>query len=133
MTHHLTKPIRAIHFMVLAFLMTLGAQVGAANYKVGDVLYCQSEVGAMATARDDWEHRRWKPLQFKFQIASTRIEFGSTGYFKNDQMALTTLSDSYIHATDSMSLFKLMGDGRFVYASGMQFAVNMMTGTCDKF
>jgi hypothetical protein len=45
----------------------------------------------MATAQDDWEHRRWKPLQFKFQIASTRIEFGSTGYFKNDQDGISHL------------------------------------------
>jgi uncharacterized protein YjbI with pentapeptide repeats len=29
MTSHLTKPIRAIHFMVLAFLMTIGSQVSA--------------------------------------------------------------------------------------------------------
>ncbi len=29
MIKHLTKPIRAIHFMVLAFLMTIGAQVSA--------------------------------------------------------------------------------------------------------
>ena len=29
MTKHLTKPIRAIHFMVLAFLMTIGTQVSA--------------------------------------------------------------------------------------------------------
>jgi hypothetical protein len=29
MTHHITKPIRAIHFLVLAFLMTVGTQVGA--------------------------------------------------------------------------------------------------------
>ena len=29
MTKHLTKPIRAIHFMVLAFLMTVGTQVSA--------------------------------------------------------------------------------------------------------
>ena len=116
-----------------AFLMMVGTQATAADYKVGDVLYCQSEVGAMATAQHDWEHRRWKPLQFKFQIARTRIEFGSTGYFKNDQMALITLSDSYIHATDSMSLFKLSSNGRFVYASGTPFGANMMTGTCDKF
>ena len=29
MTAHLTKPIRAIHFLVLAFLMTIGSQVSA--------------------------------------------------------------------------------------------------------
>ena len=29
MTKHLTKPIRAIHFLVLAFLMMIGSQVSA--------------------------------------------------------------------------------------------------------
>ena len=33
MTHHITKPIRAIHFMVLAFLMTLSTQVKAQDRK----------------------------------------------------------------------------------------------------
>jgi hypothetical protein len=37
MIKHITIP--------LAFLMTIGSQVSAADYKVGDVLYCQSEVG----------------------------------------------------------------------------------------
>ena len=31
MTAHLTKPIRAIRFLVLAFLMTIGSQVSAAT------------------------------------------------------------------------------------------------------
>ena len=32
---HLTKPIRAIHFMVLAFLMTIGSHVSA-EFQKGD-------------------------------------------------------------------------------------------------
>ena len=31
MTSHLIKPIRAINFLVLAFLMTIGSQVSAAT------------------------------------------------------------------------------------------------------
>ena len=34
MTKHLTKPIRAIHFMVLAFLMTIGTQGGAEEIRL---------------------------------------------------------------------------------------------------
>ena len=40
---HLTKPIRAIHFMVLAFLMTIGTQVSA------DVRVCKK------TQKEDWK------------------------------------------------------------------------------
>ena len=42
MTKHLTKPIRAIHFMVLAFLMTIGSQVSAAEIsKMGMSFVCE--------------------------------------------------------------------------------------------
>ena len=41
MTHHLTKPIRAIHFMVLAFLMTIGTHVSAAE----TVMMCDGHQG----------------------------------------------------------------------------------------
>ena len=48
MIKHLTKPIRAIHFMVLAFLMTVGTQVSAAT-----VYQCTGTVG------NGYDH--WKP------------------------------------------------------------------------
>ena len=35
MTSHLTKPIQAIHFMGLAFLMTLSAHVSAQDFQKG--------------------------------------------------------------------------------------------------
>ena len=39
MTKHLTKPIRAIHFLVLAFLMAVGTQVSAAEIR----LFCKAD------------------------------------------------------------------------------------------
>ena len=48
MTSRLTKPIWAIHFMVLAFLMTVGTQVSAAT-----VYQCTGTVG------NGYDH--WKP------------------------------------------------------------------------
>tara|TARA_B110000211_G_scaffold98124_1_gene114315 strand:+ start:259 stop:687 length:429 start_codon:yes stop_codon:yes gene_type:complete len=39
MTKHVTKPMRAIHFMVLAFLMTIGTQVSAAE----TVMVCDAQ------------------------------------------------------------------------------------------
>ena len=36
---HITKPMRAIHFMVLAFLMTIGSQVSAAEIR----LFCKAD------------------------------------------------------------------------------------------
>ncbi|MDA7709257.1 sel1 repeat family protein [bacterium] len=51
MTKHLTKPIRAIHFMVLAFLMTLSSSVAAQDFQKGHVAY---EAGDYATAIKEW-------------------------------------------------------------------------------
>ena len=47
MTKRLTKPIRAIHFMVLAFLMTLSSSVMAQNWQKGLDAF---EAGDYATA-----------------------------------------------------------------------------------
>jgi len=41
MTHHITKLIRAVHFLVLAFLMTLSTQVNAAE----TVMVCDAPKG----------------------------------------------------------------------------------------
>ena len=41
MTYHITKPIRAVHFLVLAFLMTIGTQVNAAE----TVMMCDAQQG----------------------------------------------------------------------------------------
>ena len=45
MTKHLTKPIRAIHFLVLAFLMTIGSQVSAQTI-------CETVRGRIAIVTD---------------------------------------------------------------------------------
>ena len=51
MTKHLTKPIRAIHFMVLAFLMTLSSPVAAQAFQKG---YDAFSAGDYATALKEW-------------------------------------------------------------------------------
>ena len=48
---HLTKPIRAINFLVLAFLMTLSSPVAAQDFQKGHVAY---EAGDYATAIKQW-------------------------------------------------------------------------------
>ena len=49
--NHLTKPIRAIHFMVLAFLMTLSSPVIAQDFQKGFAAY---NAGDYATALQEW-------------------------------------------------------------------------------
>ena len=52
MTKHLTKPIRAIHFMVLAFLMTLSSPVAAQDFQKG---FAAAQAGDYATALQEWK------------------------------------------------------------------------------
>ena len=52
MTKHLTKPIRAIHFMVLAFLMTLSSPVAAQDFQKG---LAAAQAGDFATALQEWK------------------------------------------------------------------------------
>jgi len=51
MTKHLIKPIRAIHFMVLAFLMTLSSPVVAQDFQKG---LAAAQAGDYATALQEW-------------------------------------------------------------------------------
>jgi TPR repeat protein len=51
MTKHLTKPIRAIHFMVLALLMTLSSSVMAQDFQKGLAAF---QAGDFATALQEW-------------------------------------------------------------------------------
>ena len=54
MTKHLTKPIRAIHFMVLALLMTLSSPLVAQDFQKG---LAAAAAGDFVTAL-----KEWKPL-----------------------------------------------------------------------
>ena len=49
--NHLNKPIRAIHFLVLAFLMTLYSSVMAQDFQKGFAAY---STGDYATALQEW-------------------------------------------------------------------------------
>ena len=48
---HLTKPIRAINFLVLAFLMTLSSPVAAQDFQKGLAAY---QAGDYATTLQEW-------------------------------------------------------------------------------
>ena len=59
MTSHLTKPIRAIHFMVLAFLMTIGTQAtpdidDGASLKGQHIYVCDGENFTIVDTETGW-------------------------------------------------------------------------------
>ena len=130
---HLTKPIQAIHFMVLAFLMTIGTQV-IANIGVGDVLYCTSDGGAFAGNETDWTVSRWSEQKFKFKVESSdSLVFGDDGYFANQNMKIVFLRGNIMEANRGNVSLTIRSDLRFVYSEGNLFSAGILTGTCDKF
>ena len=87
MTKHLTKPIRAIHFLVLAFLMTLSSPVAAQDYNKGVAAAeagdaeAQFNLGAsyefgMGVARDQNKAAKWYRLAAEQGHADAQYELG---------------------------------------------------------
>jgi len=71
MTSHLTKPIRAIHFMVLAFLMTLGTQAKAAGT-------CDTVKGSIVIIEDrSTVLNLWRQLELKLQSSDILEQLGT--------------------------------------------------------
>ena len=139
MTKHLTKPIRAIHFMVLAFLMTIGAQVSALNMNTGDVMYCTSDDGAFVQGSDNFELSRWPSQKFKFQITKGKgekkiITFGSGGFFDGTTMDIVFFLEggSILEASSRTAKLYLI-DGRLNYAVASAPLTGFFIATCDKF
>ena len=110
------------------------------GYKVGDVLYCESESGAFVQA-PDYEFKRWITQKFRFKIVSEEIiRFGSSGYLKDSEFKIVDwfdpnedgILDMYLEAKTYVEYFNLL-DGRFTYSSTSPYDLSMLTGTCDKF
>jgi TPR repeat protein len=89
MIKHLTKPIRAIHFLVLAFLMTLSSPVAARDFTVAELKplaeegseLAQAELGNMYAAgrgvpQDYKEAMKWWLLAAKQGYAVAQSNLG---------------------------------------------------------
>ena len=137
MTHHITKPIRAIHFLVLAFLMTIGSQVGAEGFKEGDVFFCEIENGSQAMGVFDWVTVPYGAGdKFKFTITDNKLKFlGTSGWFFEAILHFdgSIKYNETIDAYDPQRIFILTNKGRFTSSLANEFQAGFITGTCDKF
>ena len=124
---------------LLAFSNPVNANMYG-GYKVGDVLYCESDSGAFVQS-PDYEFKKWITQKFRFKIESEEIiKFGSNGYFNNSEYKIVNwfdpnedgILDMYLEAKTYVQYFNLL-DGRFTYSSTSPYDLSMMTGTCDKF
>ena len=130
----------SITALTFSALLALTNPVNAGEYKVGDVLYCESESGAFVQ-NPDYKFNKWKPFTFKFKIKSEQeIKFGSGGYFNNKKFNLEFWTDVDGDGILDLPLVAksyarrfILHMGRFTYARADSLDASMMTGTCDKF
>ena len=138
MTKHLTKPIRAINFLVLAFLMMISSQVSAEDFKDGDVFVCEIKNGSHAMGGVfDWIIVPYdSDDKFKFTITDNKLKFGeTTGWFSN---AILRLGGSLkfaesINAYNFQIIFVLTNKGVFTASLANEFQAGFITGVCEKF
>jgi hypothetical protein len=66
--------------MALAFLMTIGSQVNAGDFKEGDVFFCEIENGSQEMGGVfDWVTVPYgSGNKFKFKITDSKFKFGGT-------------------------------------------------------
>ena len=131
----------SITALTCSALLVLMNPVHAEGYKVGDILYCESEAGAYFYA-PDYELIRRKTFKFRFKIESNQIiKFGSGGHFDNEEFDIDFWpdldgdgdTDIPLIAVKGPGIFNIMNKGRFTYSTSGSIFATILTGTCDKF
>ena len=117
------------------FSMLLGSEMAAADWD--DVYYCQMTESIGVTRDGKMNNHPLEKFQFKLDQTSNAMVFGSTGYFADSVLELTTGStwpsqetwrSNYTH---SMTSFE---EGTFVYTrNGFSVAALVISADCDKF
>jgi len=85
MTYHITKPIRAIHFLVLAFLMAIGSQVSAGtHFECFDPNFNKATQNFYVDGKDVYwsSGQSFDPLE-SFANPSTHHDYLGDGVFKH--------------------------------------------------
>jgi hypothetical protein len=131
----------SITALTCSALLVLMNPVHAEGYKVGDILYCESETGAYFYA-PDYELIRRKTFKFRFKIESNQIiKFGSGVHFDNEEFDIDFWpdldgdgdTDIPLEAVNGPGRFNIMNKGRFIYSTSGPIFATILTGTCDKF
>ena len=136
---HLTKLIWAIHFLVLAFLMTFGFQVSAKDILVGGAFECES-TQAMRIDPFDEKYQRASKQTFTLIVEAQKVRFLAKdgGYVNNVTLGKKYHQPHLLSAYDHSSSFSLerTQNGkrfRFHYVDAMFSRSYVMFGYCRKY
>ena len=120
--------------LTFSALLALTNPVNAEGFKVGDVFYCESEVGAFAEESSGFELKKWISQKFRLKIENEKlIKFGSVDWLAETNFKMDFLSDLDMLAADNGFGSLYVIDERFNLSQSNFAGVYMMTGTCDKF
>ena len=124
----------SITALTCSALLALTNPVNAEGFKVGDVFYCESEVGAFAERWSDYDLKILENQKFSFKIENKSLaKFGEAGWLFKTEFRIDFLSDMGVLIADNDFGYLYMSDGRFNLSQSTGAGVYMVTGTCDKF
>lgn len=118
-------------------LSLLSHPVFSSELKVGDVLYCSSDLlyyGENVAQANDI--KLYKNENFRLRISNHTIKFGSSGYFSESEIPTRELTQWRVIAQDKYSTFELdayEAEISFYYASANPFGMALIKGSCDTF
>ena len=122
--------------MITGLALSLLLSSGAANADWGDVYYCQMTNNYKITPEAEMEHYKLQKFQFKLDQTKNAMVFGSTGYFAELVIELTTgmnhpdLELWYAKSRSSIAFFER---GKFFYSSVLPLGIKSLSAYCDKF
>ena len=115
------------------FSMLLVSEMAAADW--GDVYYCQTTNNNEITLEGEMKNYKLEKFQFQLDQTKNAMVFGSTGYFQDEVIELTTGANSPSqeswYAYDEYKIF--FEKGKFLYSSVFPDGIVSISANCDKF
>ena len=115
------------------FSMLLGSEMAAADW--GDVYYCQMTNFDKIKLEGEKENYTLEKFQFKLDQTKNAMVFGSTGFFQDEVIDLTSgVPDQEVwYANYENSGVYFFKEGKFFHTSAGPFGISSVSADCDKF
>ena len=121
--------------MIIGLALSMLLSSGIANVDWGDVYYCQTTKHNEITLEGEMKNYKLEKFQFQLDQTKNAMVFGSTGYFQDEVIELTTGANSPSqeswYANDEYEIF--FEKGKFLYSSVFPTGIVSISANCDKF
>ena len=117
----------------LTLSMLLGSELANADW--GDVYYCQQTNNQLTALEGKQTSYILEKFQFKLDQTKNAMVFGSTGFFQDEVIDLTSgVPDQEVwYANYENSGVYFFKEGKFFHTSAGPFGISSVSADCDKF